>query len=289
MGMIPHLTPDIIDDIPVYFSAGDFVENALPKNVPIPVGVGMGQRWVFMGPGTDFFNFDEGPTAKGIKIYARNGSLKFVTPEDYSLLVESVRPQGIISLYSSILPNTSNRQKKIRTEMATQFSTKYENTINFTSHISQNDENALFVQCGELTEEIEDEITSAISRRPENLPRMILMDGYPSDLRKAISLGFDLLIPRLPFVFAERGFAMTFSFDGKSESKSICIDLKSPEYEHDHSPISEDCDCQCCQHHTKSYLYHLLEVHEMLIGTLLVQHNIRHYQRFVQAIAEEEV
>lgn len=37
----------------------------------------------------------------------------------------------------------------------------------------------------------------------------------------------------------------------------------------DTSPIVEGCSCYTCQNHTKAYINHLLNVHEMLAQTLL--------------------
>ena len=65
------------------------------------------------------------------------------------------------------------------------------------------------------------------------------------------------------------------------------IDLKSPEMVRDNRPVVEGCDCLCCTKHTRSYVHHLLNVHEMLAETLLVMHNIRHYQRLFEVIRDE--
>lgn len=283
MGLIPHITPDVDESSPVYISACDVFENALPTNTTIPKALGLGSRWVFFGPSSDFNNFEEGPTKDAVKIYARNGALKVFKAEDYQSLVERVKPQGTVCLFSDIIAGVSKRQRKLRAQAADQFAHKYDGTIVFVSEYSEKSkDDALFAQCGELTDEVAERLNNAIKNRNEEQPRMIMMDGHPDDLRRAISIGFDLFIPKLPMLCAKNGIAMTFSFDG--EVKELGIDLKSPEYEHDHTPVLEGCDCPCCQHYTKSYIYHLLEVHEMLTNTLLMQHNYHHYEKFTESI-----
>lgn len=302
MGMIPCVTPDISSSIPYYLSLGDFIENKLPKDTSIPVSLGLGERWIFLGPGTNFNNFDEGPSNKGIKIYCRNGSSKAVDKEEYQKIVDQIRPNIVISLYSSVLPGSSSRQRKNRISSTIELATKYPNTITFTHELCNEkiDENSnlseehqelikstgIFFQYGEITEEAEKNIAAKIAQRDPSLPRMILCDGHPGDVRKCYNLGIDLFLFNLPYLAAKRGIAMNFDFHA-TEYSEIGIDLKSKEFEHDHTPILSDCDCPCCKNFTKSYIYHLLEVHEMLSGTLLVQHNIRHYQRYLESLRLE--
>lgn len=283
MGLIPHITPDVDENSPVYISACDVFENSLPTNTTIPKALGLGNRWVFFGPSSEFNNFEEGPSKDSVKIYARNGAIKTFKAEDYQALVDRVKPQGVVCLFSNILEGVSKRQKKMRVQAADQFAKEFEGTITFVSEYAEkNKQCALFAQCGEFTEKVAERLKAEFMYRNEELPRMIMMDGHPDDLRKAISIGFDLFILKLPMIYAKNGIAMTFSFDDKIDE--LGIDLKSPEYEHDHTPVLEGCDCPCCQHYTKSYLYHLLEVHEMLSNTLLMQHNYYHYEKFIQSI-----
>lgn len=302
MGMIPCVTPDISPSIPLYLSLGDFVDNKLPKDVSIPVSLGLGERWIFLGPTTNFNNFDEGPSKDGIKISCRNGVSRSVNKDEYQKIIDSVQPNAVISLYSPVLPDASSRQKKLRITSTIELATKYPNVINFTHELcDSNIETApnqpekdqelikntgVFFHYGEITKEAEENIAAKIALRDSSLPRMILCDGHPADVRKCYKLGIDIFLFNLPYVAARRGIAMNFDFES-TEYKEIGIDLKSKEFEHDHTPVVEGCDCPCCKQFTRSYLYHLLEVHEMLSGTLLVQHNIRHYQRYLESLRNQ--
>lgn len=305
MGMIPCVTPDISPSMPYYISVGDFIDNNSSQKVIDKVNqvtLGLGERWIFLGPCTNFNNFDAGPSNNGVKIYCRNGTLETITKDIYQKIIDSIKPNCVISLYSPILPGASSRQKKLRIKSAIDLATQYPDVINFTHELCNDDQESnpdqsdnykdlikatsIFFQYGEITDEIEKDIAAKIALRDSSLPRMLLCDGHPEDVRKCYKLGIDIFLLNLPFLAAKRGFAMTFDFH-ENKYKEIGIDLKSKEFEHDHTPILSDCDCPCCKQFTRSYIYHLLEVHEMLSGTLLVQHNIRHYQRYLESLRNE--
>ena len=49
-------------------------------------------------------------------------------------------------------------------------------------------------------------------------------------------------------------------------------------------PIEDGCDCFTCQHHTRAYLRHLLNVDEILGLRLLTIHNLRCYLRLMEVV-----
>ena len=50
------------------------------------------------------------------------------------------------------------------------------------------------------------------------------------------------------------------------------------------SLIEDGCDCFTCQHHTRAYLRHLLNVDEILGLRLLTIHNLRCYLRLMEVV-----
>ena len=73
----------------------------------------------------------------------------------------------------------------------------------------------------------------------------------------------------------EWGLALVFSFDKAAEAQKI--NLRDPLFLTDGAPLVEGCPCYTCQKHCRSYIHHLLNVHEMLAFTLLQLHNWSHY------------
>ena len=293
-GLIPCLTPDLAEDFPLYFYAGDFINTTLPKSMKASTALGLSKRWIFLGPSANFFNFDEGPSKKGVRLYQRNGSVVIIGPEEYAQLVDYIKPQCTVSLHSHILShNTSSRQKNLRTENAKQNAEEclqnehYKNTIIFTPISAENKETGLFVQFTEPFEETE-ELRKIISEQANDKPRMILFDGHPLDIWKAVHCGFDIFVPTFPIYCADHDIALTFEFDEeKIRNNEIGINLNSREFEHDHGPIVEGCKCICCRQNSRSYLHHLINVHELLGHVFLVQHNLYHYRRFFEYIRNQ--
>jgi hypothetical protein len=66
------------------------------------------------------------------------------------------------------------------------------------------------------------------------------------------------------------------AFLGYFYSKQQAQQLITPEYEHDFSVLSEDCDCQSCQSQlTRAYLHHLFQHTPLLAQRYLLIHNAR--------------
>ena len=290
-GLIPGLTPDMSEDFPLYFFAGDFINSTLPKSMKASTALGLSKRWIFLGPSANFFNFDEGPNKKGVRLYLRNGSIVNVSNDEYAQVVDFVKPQGTISLHSHILSqNISSRQKNLRVQNAKENATasltneNFKNTILFTPSSAEQKETGLFVQFNSPFTE-SDELTKIIEQQSSDKPRIVFFDGPPQDVWKAVRCGFDIFIATFPLYCADHNIALTFSFDEeKLNDEDIGINLNSREFEHDHKPIVEGCNCICCRDHSRSYLHHLVNVHEMLGHVFLVQHNLYHYRRFFEFI-----
>lgn len=50
----------------------------------------------------------------------------------------------------------------------------------------------------------------------------------------------------------------------------------------DQGPLLPGCRCFACSHHSRAYVHHLLNAHEMLADVLLEAHNTQHMNAFVQ-------
>ncbi len=52
----------------------------------------------------------------------------------------------------------------------------------------------------------------------------------------------------------------------------------------DKSPLSPICTCWTCQRHTRAYIHHLLNVHDMLAYVCLMEHNLFQLRKFMESI-----
>ncbi|KAJ0776389.1 putative tRNA-guanosine(34) preQ(1) transglycosylase [Helianthus annuus] len=99
------------------------------------------------------------------------------------------------------------------------------------------------------------------------------------EVLQGIAAGIDLFDSTYIYHLTLEGFALIFPLnnDKCTQDPQLCpmasdytkINLKATVYRKDTSRIVEGCTCYTCQNHTKAYINHLLNVHEMLAQILL--------------------
>nr|DAD20080.1 TPA_asm: hypothetical protein HUJ06_021543 [Nelumbo nucifera] len=115
---------------------------------------------------------------------------------------------------------------------------------------------------------------------PEEKPRQICGIGLPEEVLQGVAAGIDLFDSTYIYHLTLGGFALTFQMDRSKEhvpsyqlskigSDNAKINLRATIYRKDTSPIVDGCSCYTCQNHTRAYINHLLNVHEMLAQILL--------------------
>jgi queuine tRNA-ribosyltransferase len=136
---------------------------------------------------------------------------------------------------------------------------------------------------GETKEEMHAMIEIVNAILPAEKPRYLMGVGTPQDLVEGVRRGIDIFDCVLPTRLARHSAAMTDS--GR-------INLMNAQYARDERPISDHCTCYTCQHHSRAYIRHLIQVREMLAGTLISIHNIHTLltlvRRMRQAIIDDE-
>lgn len=112
---------------------------------------------------------------------------------------------------------------------------------------------------------------------PTNMPRYVMGVGTPDYLIECVRRGIDMCDCVLPTRLARNGTAMT------SKGKVV---IRNGIYKEDYSPLDENCDCYCCKNYTKAYLRHLINVDEIVGGTLVSIHNMRYLVRLMEQMRE---
>ncbi|KAI9126375.1 hypothetical protein K1719_002796 [Acacia pycnantha] len=118
--------------------------------------------------------------------------------------------------------------------------------------------------------------TAIMDILPDDKPRMVSGLGLPEEVLQGISTGIDLLDSTNHYNMQLRQIV----------SDSTKINLRATVYRKDLSPIVANCTCYTCKNHTKAYINHLLNVHEMLAQILLEIHNTHHSLMFFRLIRE---
>ncbi|XP_027355458.1 queuine tRNA-ribosyltransferase accessory subunit 2-like isoform X2 [Abrus precatorius] len=139
-------------------------------------------------------------------------------------------------------------------------------------------------------------LSAIIDVLPGEKPRMISGLGLPEEILQGIDAGIDLFDSTYIYSLTLGGFALTFSLDkngnqynfqqSQTGSDMTKINLRAKVYRKDMSPILGNCSCYTCLNHSKAYINHLFNVHEMLAQILLEIHNTHHYLMFFHVIRE---
>jgi len=139
---------------------------------------------------------------------------------------------------------------------------------------------------GEAPQERHIVLDAVIEILPPDKPRMVIGPTSPEDILDLVEQGVDIFCGVYPHLLTEHGFALTFPLNSTQKSHPRKLNLRDPKYIIDPQSLLEGCECYACRNHTKAYVHHLLNVHEMLAEVLLEIHNLHHYLAFFREIRE---
>jgi len=135
-------------------------------------------------------------------------------------------------------------------------------------------------------------LKSSLDNLPSNKPRLAYGLGTPEDILLGVFEGIDLFDTHYAVKMTDAGHAFIFLLDVKNDLDSSkqqqqqTINLWDTNFRDDIQPILIGCQCHSCQNHTRAYIHHLLNAHEMLATVLLMSHNLFHYTKFFKNIRE---
>jgi tRNA-guanine family transglycosylase len=99
----------------------------------------------------------------------------------------------------------------------------------------------------------------------------------------------------LVFVCGPAQFSVTFADvmgdapgcgDGSSSVVGGKLNLRDNRLRKEMVPIKQGCECFACKRHTRGYIHHLINTHEMLADVLLNMHNQHQYALFFGGIRD---
>ena len=127
--------------------------------------------------------------------------------------------------------------------------------------------------------EPEPEMMKAVEISEPHLPagkaRYAMGLGTPAQMVELVARGVDMFDCVLPTRVARNGTAFT--------SRGTYA-VKGGAVKADFGPLEEGCTCFACRHHTRAYIRHLLNVHEILGLRLVSIHNSHFYLRVMADI-----
>ena len=139
---------------------------------------------------------------------------------------------------------------------------------------------------GEPKEDMNRILAFTAPRLPEHKPRYLMGVGTPEDLVEGVSQGVDMFDCVMPTRNARNGWIITRFGD---------IKIRNSRYRDDLGPIDGSCACPVCTPrahgddrpaYSRSYLYHLQKVQEILGAHLATVHNLYFYLDLMRQMRE---
>jgi queuine tRNA-ribosyltransferase len=130
---------------------------------------------------------------------------------------------------------------------------------------------------GEGHERMMEVLAPTAAALPADRPRYLMGVGQPRDLLAAIGCGVDMFDCVLPTRNGRNGLAFTAGGP---------LRLRNERFKLDGRPLEEECDGECCRRYSRGVLRHLMQADEMLGPILVSLHNVRFFQRLMQAIRD---
>ncbi len=232
-----------------------------------------------------------------------NGDKLFLTPEE-SMRIQTVLNSDIVMVFDECTPYPATRDQTADSmRLSLRWAKRSKEEFG-----RQNNPNALFgiVQSGRMEDlreeslaglqeigfhgyaigglsvgEPKDDMNRILAhttpKLPNDKPRYLMGVGTPEDLVEGVSQGVDMFDCVMPTRNARNGWIFTRYGDLK---------IRNARYRDDLQPIDETCHCPVCRPtahgddrpaFTRSYLYHLQKVQEILGAHLATVHNLYFY------------
>jgi queuine tRNA-ribosyltransferase len=232
-----------------------------------------------------------------------NGDKLFLTPEE-SMRIQTVLNSDIVMVFDECTPYPSTRDQTADSmRLSLRWAKRSKEEFG-----RQNNSNALFgivqggmmedlreeslaglqeigfhgyaiggLSVGEPKEDMNRILAHTTPKLPTDRPRYLMGVGTPEDLVEGVSQGVDMFDCVMPTRNARNGWIFTRYGDLK---------IRNARYRDDLRPIDESCHCPVCHpaNHgderpafTRSYLYHLQKVQEILGAHLATVHNLYFY------------
>lgn len=232
-----------------------------------------------------------------------NGDRLFLTPEE-SMRIQTVLNSDIVMVFDECTPYPSTRDDTAQSmRLSLRWAARSRKAFD-----DMGNPNALFgIVQGGMMEDLRDEslqklvdigfhgfaigglsvgepkedmlriLAHTTPRMPEDRPRYLMGVGTPEDLVEGVSRGVDMFDCVMPTRNARNGWIFTRYGDMR---------IRNARYRDELAPIDASCGCPVCAPHrhgderppfTRSYLYHLHKVQEILAAHLATVHNLYFY------------
>jgi queuine tRNA-ribosyltransferase subunit QTRTD1 len=137
---------------------------------------------------------------------------------------------------------------------------------------------------GESVDERAAVLRAIVPSLPADKPRMIAGIDSFEQILACVAFGIDLFVSRVAQTATEDGKALGVVLVGADVGLDRTLALRDTKYRVDKSAIDAECTCYTCRTHSRAYVNHLLNTHELLAPTLLMYHNLHVMEQFFAVI-----
>ncbi|KAI8099081.1 tRNA-guanine(15) transglycosylase-like protein [Halteromyces radiatus] len=318
-GAVPHLIVDNLSGLPIdmcHLSLEHFLEEKEPSSLKYPYGIHkythLENHLVFCDmrdPQNDHpvtFNTD-----KYLSVDT-HGGVRQVTPELWSKVLETYQPD-IYAAMADIICDKDAKMKRVKRsvdrtlrwldqclpkakELGTPIfapvmgHTSVEERQRSSKETMERDVEGFTVSVlGLKKDDFTSLLQASLEPLPVNKPKLAYGLTSPEHILMGVANGVDLFDGSYAYTMTERGRAISINFgenltkmDGKVDKTINMWDTKLAQT---FEPLDPTCGCySCTTPHTKAYIHHLLNAHEMLATILLMGHNIYQLGQFMESI-----
>ncbi|CAO3650241.1 unnamed protein product [Cunninghamella blakesleeana] len=320
-GAVPHLIVDNLNGLPIdmfQISLEHFLEEKEPASLKYPHGlhkyIHLENQVLFCDirdpHANEFVTFN---TDKYLSV-STHGGVRQVTPELWSTLLEKYKPD-VIAAMPDIICDKEAKTKRIKRSVDRTLRwldlclpkaketetpifvpvmghTSVEERQRSSKETLERDENIhgyIVNLLGMKQDDYHPLLQASLDPLPEDKPRLAYGLTSPEHILLGVANGVDLFDGSYAYRMTERGRAITLKF-GKEMTPSDdkldkTINIWDKSLAHTFEPIDTTCGCYTCTTpHTKAYIHHLLNAHEMLGPILLMSHNIYQLSEFMGSI-----
>jgi queuine tRNA-ribosyltransferase subunit QTRTD1 len=137
---------------------------------------------------------------------------------------------------------------------------------------------------GESVDERAAVLRAIVPSLPADKPRLIAGIDSFEQILACVAFGIDLFVSRVAQAATEDGTALGVALHGAHVGVDRTLALRDAKYRVDKSAIDAECTCYTCRTHSRAYVNHLLNTHELLAPTLLMYHNLHVMEQFFVVI-----
>ncbi|MCL2544512.1 MAG: queuine tRNA-ribosyltransferase family protein [Clostridia bacterium] len=132
---------------------------------------------------------------------------------------------------------------------------------------------------------VDDILAYTASLMPDHLVKYAMGLGRPEEIVRCARMGYDLFDCVIPTREARRHRLYVFTKQDVTEPDFYrFLYIMDDTHAADSAPVSKDCDCHCCRHHSRAYLRHLFRLDDAQAYRLATIHNLRFYAMLMERI-----